>query len=68
MGQIGENMFTSGRNYVRIFFHKIAQYDENAGNPDRQHLCPPVLFLLLSLTLSLGRFHVKSITKKNDHL
>ena len=42
VGQIGEKMFTSGRKCN--FFHKIAQYDANAGNPDRQQFCPPVLF------------------------
>ena len=66
VGQIGEKMFTSGRKCN--FFHKIAQFDANAGNPDRQHFCPPVLFFLLSLTISLGRFHGKSITQKSDHL
>ena len=35
VGQIGEKMFTSGRKCT--FFHKISQYDANAGNPDRQH-------------------------------
>ena len=32
VGWIGEKMFTSGRKCN--FFHKIAQYDANAGNPD----------------------------------
>ena len=35
VGRIGEKMLTSGRKCN--FFHKIAQYDANAGNPDRQH-------------------------------
>ena len=35
VGRIGEKMFTSGRKCN--FFHIIAQYDANAGNPDRQH-------------------------------
>ena len=32
VGRIGEKMFTSGRKCD--FFHKIAQYYANAGNPE----------------------------------
>ena len=49
------------------FFRKIAQYDANAGNPDKQYFWPPALFLLY-LSLSLGRFQVKSVTQTPDHL
>ena len=35
VGRIGEKMFTSGR--MCTFFHEIAQYYANAGNPDRQY-------------------------------
>ena len=66
VGPIGEKMFTIGSKCN--FFHKISQYDANAGNPDTvtgstfDHL----FSLWLSFTLPLG--DVKSIAQKPEHL